>query len=264
MTSNRVFALAEAAPDSAVGFHPRGGARKLWMCRDHEVILSGPSETGKTYAALQKLDSLLWKYAGSEAVIVRKSLSSVYTSVLKTYRNILGPDGLVTFYGGEKPEWAIYPNGSRCHIAGMDNPRKALSSERDFIYVNQAEELNLDDWETLTTRCTGRAAHAPYPQMMGDCNPWFPSHWIKHRPSLTLLESRHEDNPTLFDEAGRITGRGERSLSILDRLTGARYLRLRKGLMGPGRGGRLRRVGPGRPCDRPVPDPERLAAVDGH
>jgi hypothetical protein len=111
----------------------------------------------------------------------------------------------------------------------MDNPQKALSSERDYIYVNQAEELALDDWETLTTRCTGRAGVAPYPQIFGDCNPGPPSHWILHRPSLKVFESRHEHNPALFDEAGWITPQGERTMAILDRLTGVRRDRLRFG-----------------------------------
>jgi phage terminase large subunit len=223
------YTIAELRQDAPGGFQPRGGARKLWNCKDHEVILSGPSETGKTYACLQKLDALLWKYPRSQAVIIRKTMASLYTSVLRTYLGILGEGTPVTFYGGEKPEWADYPNGSRVFFAGMDKPTKALSSERDFIYVNQAEELSLNDWEVLSTRCTGRAANAPYPQMIGDCNPGPPSHWIRHRPGLTFLESRHEDNPTLYDNLGEITDRGIRSISILDRLTGARKQRLRFG-----------------------------------
>jgi hypothetical protein len=46
---------------------------------------------------------------------------------------------------------------------------------------------------------------------------------------MALLESKHEDNPTLHD--GRDwTEQGRRSLSVLDQLTGARYWRLRMGL----------------------------------
>jgi phage terminase large subunit len=192
-------------------------------------MLSGPSETGKTYSCLQKLNALSWKYPGAQSVVIRKTLASIYTTVLKTFRNVLGQSTPVRPYGGEKPEWLDYPNGSRVYFAGMDNPNKALSSERDFIYVNQAEELVLDDWETLTTRCTGRAANAPYSQIFGDCNPGPPTHWIKHRPSLTFFESRHEDNPTLFDDDGKITNRGVKTLAILDRLTGVRKERLRHG-----------------------------------
>jgi hypothetical protein len=197
------------------------------------VILSGPAETGKTYASLSLVHDWLCRYPGAQGVLVRKTYASLVSSALGTYRRIIGEKpgqaGGARPYGGEKPEWYDYPNGSRLWLAGFDNPGKALSSERDFIYVNQAEELVLDDWETLTTRCTGRGAVMPFTGIRGDCNPGPPSHWIKQRQGLRLLESRHEDNPTLFDEAGEITPQGAKTLAVLDSLTGARRERLRHG-----------------------------------
>lgn len=170
-----------------------------------------------------------------QGAIIRKTYRSMPGSVLQTYeKKVLSSGDGVTKRGGEKPEWFDYPNGSRIWIGGMDNPAKVLSSERDVIYVNQSEELTLDEWETLTTRATGRAGNMPYAQVIGDCNPGSFSHWIKgcaNDGKLALLESRHEDNPTLFDPITKeITTQGERSLEALDRLTGVRYLRLRKGL----------------------------------
>jgi phage terminase large subunit len=224
------YAVAEVGPESPVGYCPRGAAVALWRCQDHECLIAGPAETGKTRACCEKLDALLWRYPGSQAVVIRKTLTSLFTTVLQTYRNVVGASTPVSFYGGAKPEWADYPNGSRLYFAGLDNVGKALSSERDFIYVNQAEELSLADWETLTTRCTGRAAHAPFAQIFGDCNPGPPQHWIRHRPSLTFLTSRHADNPTLYDDAGEITDRGRKTMAVLDNLTGVRKARLRDGL----------------------------------
>lgn len=212
------------------GFCPRGAALELWKYQGREVVISGPAETGKTYACCQKLDSLLRLFPKSQAVLVRKVRDTVYGSVIQTFRNVLGSETDVRAYGGEKPEWFDYPNGSRLWVAGMDKPGKALSSERDYVYVNQAEELTLTDWEVLTTRATGRAANAPYPQMMGDCNPDSPHHWIKQRKALKLLESRHEDNPTLFDhETQTWTERGLRTIAALNALTGVRKERLRYG-----------------------------------
>jgi hypothetical protein len=37
-------------------------------------------------------------------------------------------------------------------IGGMDKPTKIMSSEYDFIYVQEAIELTETDWENLTTR----------------------------------------------------------------------------------------------------------------
>lgn len=212
----------------------RAAALEAQRLTDHEWMLAGPAETGKTFAGLWRIDSLLRQHPGTQAVLLRKVRNDIYGSALQTLAHIhewRAGDGIaVSAYGGEKPEWYRYSNGSRLWIAGMDRPGKALSSERDVIYINQAEELTLADWETLTTRCTGRAGHVPNPMIGGDCNPEAPHHWIKQRPSLRVLESRHEDNPRLWDAKRRQwTPQGKRTIAILDRLTGTRKQRLRYG-----------------------------------
>lgn len=216
------------------GYTPYGAVREFFTCKDHEAIIAGPAETGKTYGALMKLHICACKYAGAQLAIVRKTQQSIYGTVLQTYtRRVLSDGAPVATYGGSKPEWFDYPNGSRIFVGGMDNPGKVLSSERDIIYVNQTEELAPADWETLTTRTTGRAGNMPYSQCIGDCNPSHPYHWILERHNagkLTLVNSTHKDNPTLFDPAtGEITVQGKRTLEALAALTGARRARLLDG-----------------------------------
>lgn len=227
------YNIIEATEDSKVGYQPFGAAVDLWLCKKHQVIISGPAETGKTLAALQKLDALMWKYKGAQAVIIRKTYKSTVSSCIQTWENkVLGKNTPVKTYGGSRPEFYDYPNGSRVWVGGMDNPDKVLSSERDFIYVNQAEELELDEWETLTTRATGRAGNSPYAQVFGDCNPGGRTHWILEREregKLTLFHSRHQDNPTLYNRDGTLTPQGGTTMSVLDNLTGVRYQRLRLG-----------------------------------
>ena len=212
-----------------------GNNRRAVFCRDAEVILAGPADTGKTLALLWKLNTCALKYPGASIVIARKQATDVYGSVLVSYqKKILGHSAPVRVYGGGKPEWFDYPNGARVWVAGLDKPGKVLSAEHDLIYVNQAEELALVDWETLTTRTTGRAGHMPYAQTIGDANPAGPTHWIKTRAAagkLTLVESTHQDNPELYDRAtGEMTEAGKTRIGRLANLTGVRNLRLFKGL----------------------------------
>lgn len=214
-----------------------GAAREFWAYKGHEVILDGPYETGKTFASLSKLHALLCKYPNSRALMVRKTYADLVHSAVVTYENkvLTFPPGdirsPISKYGNNKPEFYQYPNGSRLVCGGLDNPGKVLSAEYDFIYVNQAEEIVLDAWEKLTGRATGRAGNAPYTQVIGDCNPDVPTHWIKNRKSIKLLQQRHENNPRLFDQVtGLITEAGKRTMEILDALTGLRYKRGRLGL----------------------------------
>jgi PBSX family phage terminase large subunit len=224
------YELRSGEPGKA-DFTPYGQNLEFIYYRGPEAILSGPAETGKTLAACWKLHSLACTYPGAQLAIVRKTQNSLYGTVLQTYeKRVLGKDSPVKVFGGSKPEWYDYPNGSRIYTGGLDNPDKVLSSERDVIYVNQAEELMPADWETLLTRTTGRAGNMPYSQCIGDCNPAFPSHWIIQRSnagSLKLFTTTHKDNPTLWDMATQTwTKQGELTLSRLSSLTGMRRARL--------------------------------------
>lgn len=208
----------------------RGANLEIQTYRGPEFMLAGPSETGKTWATLWLLDSFLRETPKAQAGLLRKVAADINPTVLVTYRRLIEMSRSgATAFGGEKPEWYDYPNGARLYVGGMDRPGKVLSGERDFIYVNQSEELTLDDWETLSTRTTGRGAVTKTPMLFGDCNPGPEDHWILKRELLKVFHSKHEDNPSLFDTDGSITEQGERTMTKLDALTGIRKTRLREG-----------------------------------
>jgi len=207
----------------------RGAAMTAQASTDHELMLAGPAESAKTYGLCWKLDSLLRSTPGARAVIARKTRQDMGQTVLQTWKRVSSICGAPVPYGGGHPEWYDYPNGSRVYVIGMDRPGSVLSGEFSWIYVNQAEELTLDAWETLSTRCTGRGVVTKTPMLMGDCNPGPPTHWILKRESLRVLYSKHEDNPTLYSDSGAITEQGRRTLAVLDSLTGVRKERLRFG-----------------------------------
>jgi phage terminase large subunit len=103
----------------------------------------------------------------------------------------------------------------------MYNADKIQSSEWDMAYVQEATELDINDWEVLT-KCL-RNKQMPYQQLIADCNPSYPTHWLKERcdrGATLMLESRHKDNPSF-------TGA---DMAVLEALTGIRYSRLCKGL----------------------------------
>lgn len=218
-------------------FEVFGGAREFVNYRGPEAIIHGPAETGKTLASLHKLNFAADNYKKANIAIVRKTLTSTYSTVLQTFidKVLGGSDNESNWpcvkYGGEKAQWFDYKrSGARIWVAGMDKSSKLLSAEFDIVYVNQAEELSLEDWETLTTRTTGRAGHMPYSQTIGDANPAYPMFWMYHRKSLRLFYSEHRENPALFNqETGEITAQGIRTMTVLNALTGVRRDRLRDG-----------------------------------
>lgn len=219
-------------------FVPYGTALDLFHFRGSELLLSGPAGTGKSRACLEKLHAMALANPKMRGLIVRKTRESLGSTALVTWREHVVPEalqvGVMEFYGGsaEQPPQYRYENGSTIAIGGMDKATKIMSSEYDVAYAQEAIELSEDDWESITTRL--RNGRVSFQQLIADTNPSTPQHWLKQRADrgdLVMLESRHEDNPVLFNQAtGEMTEKGRAYLATLDKLTGVRKLRLRKGL----------------------------------
>jgi phage terminase large subunit len=200
-------------------------------CRDREVLLSGPSGTGKSMACLQKID-LAASQTPMRAAIVRKLRTALTQAALVTFNEkVLPPPPNAVWFHHESQEYR-YPNGSRVVVAGLDDPQKILSTDFDLIYVQEATEVEERDWQILVTRL--RNNQLSYQQILADCNPSYPNHWLKLRcdaGQTTMLGSHHEDNPQLYDHAAAAwTPFGLEYLKTLDSLSGYLHKRLRLGL----------------------------------
>jgi phage terminase large subunit len=214
---------------------PYGNCWAIWNNEAPELLLSGPAGTGKSRAILEKLHYLCdHKFPGMRALIVRKTRESLTESGLVTYEDKVLPAGHAVLHAGGQRRMRQayhYPNGSTVVVGGMDKPSKTLSTEFDFIYVQEAIELAEHDWEMLTRPL--RNGVMPYQQIIADTNPDAPTHWLKRRcdaGKTLLLESRHEDNPVLWDRGkSEWTEAGRAYIAKLDALTGARKPRLRYG-----------------------------------
>lgn len=196
----------------------------------------GPAGTGKSRACLEKVHLMCELNPGMRALIVRKTQVSLASTALDTLRKFVITEavqaGTVIFHGGgpQDPPQYRYANGATITIGGMDRASRIMSSEYDLIYVQEATELLEDDWEALTTRL--RNWKVSFQQLLADCNPDTPTHWLKVRSDLgkvKVITSLHEDNPVLFTPSGEITGGGADYMSKLNALTGVRKERLRFG-----------------------------------
>jgi PBSX family phage terminase large subunit len=219
-------------------YRPRGGCKEVFDSREEEVLVSGPAGTGKSRACLEKIFAMCLATPNSKALILRKTLSSLADSALATWRKFVIAEaqatGTVVYYGGsrEEPPQYRFKNGSKVIIGGLDKASRIMSTEYDIVYVQEATEITLDDLESLKTRLRNWAIS--FQQLLMDCNPAGDKHWLKLRCDdkiCKLIESRHEDNPVLFNEDGSMTTKGVAYIEgILDKLTGVRYKRLRLGL----------------------------------
>ena len=211
--------------DYLIKYHPYGAARALFMDRSEEVLLAGPAGTGKSLACLHKLHLVMCKYPEAKGFMARKTRVSMNNSCIATMdRHVLKEIDRVHFHKTDQAYY--YPNGSMIAVVGLDEPMRIQSTEWDIGYVQEVTECTENDWEICTVRL--RNWVVPYQQMLGDCNPDKPTHWMKRRCDLgktKMLLSKHEDNPELFQQ-GIPTEKGAVYLGKLDRLSGPRRSRL--------------------------------------
>lgn len=228
--------VAVAPSRHQVRYEPRGAAKELLGCRDFEVLVEGPVGTGKSYGVLWKAHLAALKYSGMRGILLRKTQKSLTESAIQTYMKILQTAnyGVQGFSGNiEEPRAFKYPNGSRLVVGGLDNAGKVMSAEYDLAVIFESTQVRLEDVEAVTTRL--RNGVMPYQQLIMDCNPDAPSHWLNQRAldgKTTRLRSTHRDNPMLWDaekndwtEFGR-----EYVVERLGNLTGVRRKRLLDGI----------------------------------
>lgn len=249
--TGRCWVNANTLPGRRVlehSFTPRGTIKAVMADRSPEIVVAGPAGTGKSRGILEKLFLIAMKYPGCRILILRLTSVSLSATGMQTWEKFVIKEalavGAVAFFGGSKREPASYrfANGSRVVVGGMDNPMKIMSSEYDIAYVQEANELEIEHWEAITSRL--RNGVVPYQQLIGDCNPQEPTHWLKERcdrGAAVYYHSRHEENPLYFDEIRtlgpdgaelieyKVTEAGAAYIAKLDALTGVRYQRLRLG-----------------------------------
>lgn len=216
-------------------FELRGANLAVQTMQDEEILLVGAAGTGKTLAWLTKIHKIATDYKGARIAIVRKVRADLAQTVLVTFeRDVLGFDNPICVgVRRENRQSYRYPNGSEIVVGGMDRPGKILGGEYHIIFLNEAVEFTLTDWEFFVMRL-GRDELVPFSQIIADTNPSYPTHWLKQRcdtGTTKLLNSFHTDNPAYWSDTLKDwTERGKKYvLGKLGRLSGVRKQRFLEG-----------------------------------
>ena len=205
-----------------------------------ECLVVGAAGTGKTWGILFILHMLSLYRPNMRILICRKTRAALTESVLVTYEQevlpVTGHRWMAEDSKRRVRQSYAYPNGTEWIVGGIDTPSRILSTSYDLAFVNEAIELEEEDWEMIQSRIGRPDRSHSLNCIIGDTNPGVPSHWLKARCDRGQTEertSRHQDNPSFWRE-GAWTPAGESYRARLARLTGARYKRLYEGLWAAG------------------------------
>lgn len=134
-------------------------------------VHQGGTRSGKTYAVCQYLAYLLRSSQEPLTIsIVRKTLPALKGSVQRDFIQILEHLGM--YYQGihNKAENTFRYRNHLVEFLSVDEPQKIRGRKRDIAYLNEANELLLEDFRQINMRTTGF--------LILDFNPSDPVHWI--------------------------------------------------------------------------------------
>lgn len=134
-------------------------------------VHQGGTRSGKTYACVQFLAYLL-RSAEEPLIIsiIRKTLPALKGSVQRDFIQVMEQLGM--YYQGthNKAENTFKFKDHIVEFLSVDEPQKIRGRKRNIAYLNEANELNLEDFRQINMRTTDF--------IIMDFNPSDPIHWI--------------------------------------------------------------------------------------
>lgn len=168
------------------------------------ILAQGGTRSGKTFNILIWWIQKLLKEPGKTLSIVRKTLPSLKNSILKDLISVLELYDEYDPSSWHKQEgWVKLSNGSVINWFSSDEPQKLRGSKRDYLYCNEANELDIEDWRQLIMRTEN--------MITLDFNPSEITSWVyelENREDTYFFKTTWRDNPflsqSLIDEIERL------------------------------------------------------------
>ena len=157
------------------------------------IALQGGTRSGKTYSALQWIIRNCIAYKGLTYSIVRQTLPALKASAYRDFIEILNTSGLYRESNHNMSEYTYSLNGNLIEFFSIDNEQKLRGRKRDVLFVNEANEIDLEKWRQLLFRTTGKVIIDYNPSMFES---WIYDH-VLTRDDCALLITTYKDNPHL-------------------------------------------------------------------
>ena len=156
-------------------------------------VHQGGSRSGKTFSILTALIELCHKNTGLVITICRKTYPALRATSMRDFFEILNKEGAYNVELHNKSEGTYQLWGNLVEFISVDQPQKVRGRKREILFINEANELSLEDWRQLMLRTTERT--------ILDFNPSDEHHWIYEqvipREDADFFQTTYKDNPFL-------------------------------------------------------------------
>jgi len=160
------------------------------------VVNQGGTRSSKTYSLAQLFIVLALQTTGKVFTICRKTLPALKATAYKDVFHILEELDLYNPEHHNKSDLTYHLNGNEFEFISVDQPQKIRGRKRNYLWCNESNEFNWEDFQQLILRTTER--------IFLDYNPSDPYSWIYDkvipRDDSTFIKSTYLDNPFLPQE----------------------------------------------------------------
>ena len=134
-------------------------------------IEQGGTRSGKTFnILLYIIFHYSLKNTGKTITICRKTFPSVRASVMRDFLDILKIHSSYFEANHNKSNHEYKLNGNLIEFISLDQPQKVRGRKRNLLFINEANELDYEDWQQLVFRTDEK--------IILDFNPSDEYHWI--------------------------------------------------------------------------------------
>lgn len=149
---------------------------------------------GKSRILCEKAWWLAFQHPGCQIGIFRKVAASLSATTERTFwRDVADVSKIIA--RNKTENWVEVEGGSRIYFMGLDAdsitgvPSKVGSLDLAFAFVDEAVELNEQDWLMLQGRL--RDPRSSWHQIAAATNPAGPTHWLKRRFTPSTSERKY-------------------------------------------------------------------------
>ena len=158
------------------------------------VVEQGGTRSGKTFNILMYIIfHYCQKNKGKTITICRKTFPAVRSSVMRDFFEILKTHNKYdeAYHNKSNSEYTL--DGNIVEFISVDQPQKIRGRKRDFLFINEGNELDFEDWQQLVFRTTEK--------IVIDYNPSDEYHWIYdkvlNRDDVEFYKTTYLDNTFL-------------------------------------------------------------------
>ena len=182
--------------------------QRIYQSNHRFNLIMGGAGSSKSYSMAQFFIQKVFTEPGKQFMVFRKTFPSMRLTAMPLLLNMIGEFGYTKdeHYTFNKTEHKLTSliNGSELWFSSLDDPAKIKSATLNYVWIEEATELNFPSFNQLNLRLRGK--NDLKNQMYLTFNPIGQLNWIytdiieKNIPGVYLDKSTYKDNPYLSDD----------------------------------------------------------------